>query len=88
MHPLEHIIYFSTVVVQQLLALHPLNALQQIQLATFQPAPEHSNSSFRSSYHQTLGFDSRHCTVGCETIRSWRKSALRTNRNRIIENLP
>jgi len=42
MHPAEHIIYFSTVVVQWLVALHPLNALYQIHLASFQPAPGHS----------------------------------------------
>ena len=42
MHPVEHIIYFSTVVVQWGLALHPLNALYQIHLAAFQPAPGHS----------------------------------------------
>lgn len=42
MHPVEHVIYFSTVVVQWLLALHPVNALYQIHLAAFQPAPGHS----------------------------------------------
>lgn len=41
MHPVEHIIYFSTVVVQWLVALHPVNALYQIHLAAFQPAPGH-----------------------------------------------
>lgn len=41
MHPVEHIIYFSTVVVQWLVALHPLNALYQIHLAALQPAPGH-----------------------------------------------
>lgn len=41
MHPVEHIIYFSTVVVQWLIAIHPLNALYQIQLAAFLPAPGH-----------------------------------------------
>jgi len=41
MHPVEHVIYFSTVVVQWLIALHPLNALYQIHLAAFQPAPGH-----------------------------------------------
>lgn len=41
MHPVEHIIYFSSVVVQWLLALHPVNALYQIHLASFQPAPGH-----------------------------------------------
>ena len=42
MHPVEHIIYFSTVVVQWALALHPVNALFQIQLAAFLPALSHS----------------------------------------------
>ncbi|MFT5449466.1 MAG: sterol desaturase/sphingolipid hydroxylase (fatty acid hydroxylase superfamily) [Gammaproteobacteria bacterium] len=41
MHPVEHILYFSTVVVQWLLALHPVNALLQIQLAAFYPALGH-----------------------------------------------
>lgn len=41
MHPVEHVIYFSTVVVQWLIALHPVNALYQIHLAAFQPAPGH-----------------------------------------------
>ena len=41
MHPVEHILYFSTVVVQWLLALHPVNALYQIHLAAFYPAPGH-----------------------------------------------
>ncbi|MBT4490208.1 MAG: sterol desaturase family protein [Rhodospirillaceae bacterium] len=42
MHPVEHILYFSTVVVQWLLALHPVNALFQIHLAAFLPALSHS----------------------------------------------
>ncbi len=42
MHPVEHVIYFSTVVVQWLIALHPVNALYQLQLAAFMPAPGHS----------------------------------------------
>ena len=42
MHPVEHIIYFSTVIVQWLLALHPVNALFQIHLAAFYPALSHS----------------------------------------------
>ncbi len=42
MHPLEHILYFSTVAVQWLVALHPVNALYQIHLASFYPAPGHS----------------------------------------------
>ena len=41
-HPVEHIIYFSTVVVQWALALHPVNARFQIQLAAFPPALSHS----------------------------------------------
>ena len=42
MHPLEHTVYFSTVVVQWLLALHPLNALYQIQLAVVYAAFAHT----------------------------------------------
>lgn len=42
MHPIEHVLYFSTVVVQWLLALHPVNALYQIHLAAFSPAMGHS----------------------------------------------
>ncbi|MDE0941250.1 MAG: sterol desaturase family protein [Alphaproteobacteria bacterium] len=42
MHPVEHILYFSTVIVQWLLALHPVNALYQIHLAAFLPALSHS----------------------------------------------
>ena len=39
MHPVEHVIYFSTIVVQWLIALHPLNALHQIHLAAFPARP-------------------------------------------------
>jgi len=42
MHPVEHIIYFSPVVVHWLIALHPVNALYQIHLSAFLPAPGHS----------------------------------------------
>jgi sterol desaturase/sphingolipid hydroxylase (fatty acid hydroxylase superfamily) len=42
MHPVEHILYFSTVVVQWLVALHPVNALFQIQLAIFNAATAHT----------------------------------------------
>lgn len=41
MHPLEHLLYFSTVVVQWLLALHPVNALFQIHIAALYPATGH-----------------------------------------------
>ena len=41
MHPVEQILYFSTAVVQWLLALHPINALYQIHLAAFYPALGH-----------------------------------------------
>ena len=54
MHPVEHIIYFSSVVVQWGLALHPLNALYQIHLAAFQPAPGHSGYEKMSV---TAGFE-------------------------------
>lgn len=42
MHPLEHLIYFSTVVVPWLLALHPVNALFQIHIAIFNAATAHT----------------------------------------------
>ncbi len=42
MHPVEHLIYFSTIVVQWLLAAHPVNALYQLHLAAFYPALSHS----------------------------------------------
>lgn len=42
MHPVEQILYFSTVVVQWALAAHPINALFQIHVAAFSPALGHS----------------------------------------------
>jgi sterol desaturase/sphingolipid hydroxylase (fatty acid hydroxylase superfamily) len=42
MHPVEHILYFSTVVVQWLVALHPVNALFQIHIAVFNAAMAHT----------------------------------------------
>lgn len=42
MHPVETFIYFSTVCVQWLLALHPLNALGQIHYAVFNAAMSHT----------------------------------------------
>jgi sterol desaturase/sphingolipid hydroxylase (fatty acid hydroxylase superfamily) len=42
MHHVEQAIYFSTVCVQWLIALHPVNALYQIHLAAFLPALSHS----------------------------------------------
>lgn len=42
MHPVEHVIYFSTVVVQWLVALHPINALFQLQVAIFYAAMAHT----------------------------------------------
>ena len=42
MHPVEHLIYFSTIAVPWLLALHPVNALYQLHLAAFLPALSHS----------------------------------------------
>jgi len=44
MHPVEHIIYFSTVIVQWLIALHPVNALYQIDFA--------SGSHFHYQHHK------------------------------------
>ena len=41
MHPIEHIIYLSTLTVQWILAAHPVNALFQLQLAAFYPALAH-----------------------------------------------
>ena len=42
MHPVEHLIYLSTLTVQWVIAAHPLNALFQLQLAAFYPALSHS----------------------------------------------
>ena len=42
MHPVELAIYFSTVCVQWLIALHPVNALFQIHLAVFNAAVSHT----------------------------------------------
>lgn len=42
MHPVELAIYFSTVCVQWILALHPLNALYQLQFAVFNAAMSHT----------------------------------------------
>ena len=42
MHPVELTIYFSTVCVQWILALHPLNALYQLQFAVFNAAMSHT----------------------------------------------
>ena len=42
MHPVELAFYFSTVCVQWLLALHPVNALFQIHIATFNAAVSHT----------------------------------------------
>jgi len=42
MHPVELAIYFSTPCVHWLLALHPLNALYQLQFAVFNAAMSHT----------------------------------------------
>lgn len=42
MHPVEQAIYFSTVCVQWLLALHPVNALFQLHIAIFNAAVSHT----------------------------------------------
>lgn len=42
MHPVELVIYLSTVCVQWLLALHPINALFQLQFAIFNAAMSHT----------------------------------------------
>ncbi len=41
MHPVEQVLYFSVVVVQWLVALHPVNALLQIQHAAISPVKGH-----------------------------------------------
>jgi sterol desaturase/sphingolipid hydroxylase (fatty acid hydroxylase superfamily) len=57
MHPVEQLLYFSTVVVQWLLALHPVNALFQIFIAAFSPALGHSGFE-KLMLGQRLGVDS------------------------------
>lgn len=42
MHPVEHAIYFSTVCVQWLLALHPVNALFQLQITIYYALMAHT----------------------------------------------
>ncbi|MCP5151696.1 MAG: sterol desaturase family protein [Ectothiorhodospiraceae bacterium] len=54
MHPVEHALYFSTIVVQWVLALHPVNALLQLHLAAFYPALGHS------------GFEKLRLGAGCD----------------------
>lgn len=44
MHPVEHIIYFSTIVFQWPLALNPVNALYKKQFAIFNTAAAHRGS--------------------------------------------
>lgn len=58
MHPVEQAIYFSTVCVQWLLALHPVNALYQIQLAAFLPAMSHSGYEKLTIDGKDSGWDS------------------------------
>lgn len=57
MHPVEQLLYFSTVVVQWLLAAHPLNALFQIHIAAFSPALGHSGFE-KLMIGRKLGVDS------------------------------
>ncbi len=57
MHPVEQLLYFSTVVVQWALALHPLNALFQIFIAAFSPALGHSGFE-KLMLGRRLGVDS------------------------------
>ena len=67
MHPVEHVIYFSTVMIQWMLALHPVNMLYQLHFAIFNAAMSHtgfqkvivgkwlpvdSNSYFHYLHHQ------------------------------------
>lgn len=56
MHPLEQVIYFSTVVVAWVLAPHPLLALFQIHIAAFSPALGHSG--FEKLLLGRIGLDS------------------------------
>jgi sterol desaturase/sphingolipid hydroxylase (fatty acid hydroxylase superfamily) len=58
MHPVEQVIYFSTVCVQWLLALHPVNALYQIHLAAFLPAMSHSGYERLTVNGKDSGWDS------------------------------
>ena len=57
MHPVEQILYFSTVVVQWLIAAHPLNMLFQIHIAAFSPALGHSGFE-KLKLGERLGVDS------------------------------
>jgi sterol desaturase/sphingolipid hydroxylase (fatty acid hydroxylase superfamily) len=57
MHPVEHVIYFSTVVVPWLVAPHPLIALFQIHIAAFSPALGHSGFE-KLMIGRRLGVDS------------------------------
>ena len=57
MHPVEPLVYFSTVVVPWLLAPHPLVALFQIHIAAFSPALGHSGFDKLLIGHR-LGVDS------------------------------
>lgn len=41
MHPVEHLVFFSAVLIQWLVALHPVHALFQLQVAAFGPALGH-----------------------------------------------
>jgi len=78
MHPIEHIIYFSTVCVQWLIALHPVNVLYQLHLAAFLPAPGHcgfekmnvcKGVSFASGSHfHTLHHTHFECNYGGSII--------------------
>jgi sterol desaturase/sphingolipid hydroxylase (fatty acid hydroxylase superfamily) len=57
-HPVEQVIYFSTVCVTWLLALHPVNALYQIHLAAFLPAMSHSGYEKLTVNGKDSGWDS------------------------------
>ena len=56
MHPVEHALYFSTVLVQWLVALHPVNALFQIQVAVVYAAFAHTGYE-RLMLGKRLGID-------------------------------
>jgi sterol desaturase/sphingolipid hydroxylase (fatty acid hydroxylase superfamily) len=56
MHPLEHVIYFSTALVQWLIALHPINVLFQIHVAVVYAAFAHTGFE-RLMVGKRLGID-------------------------------
>ena len=64
MHPVEHLIYLSTLMVQWLIAAHPVNALFQLQLAAFYPALSHSGFD-KLMIGKKLGIDGETIFIIC-----------------------